>query len=223
MARLIPTNGSPSARSGRSPPRGGRGHRHLHGLSRARRVPGAVAAALDHRPARRLGRPRRGRPGRTAPPMARLPARIRPRPVHPRSHLGRTPATSHAAPTGRPATTAGTSRRALSRIRAVRMARAMLKHLTAAAPPARDQAPPGGRSIPPATLGPAVGGGTGQADAGGERRGCCAASLCPAPCHHGRARRGTIRRGLWHNGRALAPPRAPERSWPPRAHPLAAR
>ena len=34
---------------------------------------------------------------------------------------------------------------------------------------------------------------------------------------------GPIRPGLWHDGRALAPPRAPARSSPPRARPLAAR
>jgi hypothetical protein len=34
---------------------------------------------------------------------------------------------------------------------------------------------------------------------------------------------GSIRPRLWHNGRALAPPRAPARSSPPWAHPLAAR
>ena len=69
-------------------------------------------------------------------------------------------ATSHARRGGRPATAAVTSRRALSSMRAVRMARAMLRHLTAAAPPARDQAAPGGRSIPLAAsvpqLGPAL-------------------------------------------------------------------
>ena len=43
------------------------------------------------------------------------------------------PATSHAGRRDRPATAAVTSRRALSSMRAVRMARAMLRHLTAAA------------------------------------------------------------------------------------------
>ena len=66
------------------------------------------------------------------------------------------PATSHAGRRNRPATAAGTSRHALSSMRAVRMARAMLRHLTAA-PPARDQAPPGGRSIPPAASVPQMG------------------------------------------------------------------
>ena len=66
-------------------------------------------------------------------------------------------ATSHAGRGGRPATAAGTSRHAVSSIRAVRMARALLRHLTSAAPPARDQAPPGGRSILPAALVPQVG------------------------------------------------------------------
>jgi hypothetical protein len=66
------------------------------------------------------------------------------------------PATSHAGRRDRPATTAGTSRHALSRMRAVRMARAMLRHLTAA-PPARHQAPPGGRSIPPVASVPQMG------------------------------------------------------------------
>jgi transcription factor WhiB len=47
------------------------------------------------------------------------------------------PATSHARRTDRPATAPGTPRRTWSRIRAVRMARAMLRHLTTAAP-ARD-------------------------------------------------------------------------------------
>ena len=63
------------------------------------------------------------------------------------------PATSHAGRRDRPATAAGTSRHALSSMRAVRMARAMLRHLTAAAPPARDQAPPDRRRIPPADTG----------------------------------------------------------------------
>jgi hypothetical protein len=67
------------------------------------------------------------------------------------------PATSHAGRRDRPATAAGTSRHALSSMRAVRMARAMLRHLTAAAPPARDQAPPGGRSIPRAASVPQMG------------------------------------------------------------------
>jgi hypothetical protein len=67
------------------------------------------------------------------------------------------PATSHAGRRDRPATAAGTSRHALSSMRAVRMARALLRHLIAAAPPARDQAPPGGRSIPPAASVPQPG------------------------------------------------------------------
>ena len=67
------------------------------------------------------------------------------------------PATSHAGRRDRPATAAGTSRHALSSMRAVRMARALLRHLTAAAPPAGDQAPPGGRSIPPAAPVPQMG------------------------------------------------------------------
>ena len=69
----------------------------------------------------------------------------------------RPPATSHAGRRDRPGTAAGTSRHALSSMRALRMARAMLRHLTAAAPPARDQAPPGGRSIPPAASVPQPG------------------------------------------------------------------
>jgi len=52
-------------------------------------------------------------------------------------------ATSHAGRRSRPATAAGTSRHALPSMRTVRMARTLLRHLTAAAPPARDQAPPG--------------------------------------------------------------------------------
>jgi len=67
------------------------------------------------------------------------------------------PATSHAGREDRPATAAGTSRHALSGMRAVRMARALLRHLTSAAPPARDQPPRGGHSIPPAALVPQVG------------------------------------------------------------------
>jgi hypothetical protein len=66
------------------------------------------------------------------------------------------PATSHAGRRDRPATAAGTSRHALSRMRAVRVARALLRHLTAAAP-GRDQARPGGRSIPPAASVPQMG------------------------------------------------------------------
>jgi Transcription factor WhiB len=54
------------------------------------------------------------------------------------------PATSHAGRGGRPATAAGTSRQAVSSMRAVRMARALLRHLTTAAS-GRDQARPGGR------------------------------------------------------------------------------
>ena len=69
----------------------------------------------------------------------------------------RPPATSHAGRRDRPATTAVTSRRALSRMRAVRMARAMLRQLITAAPPARDQAPPDDRSIPPAASVPQIG------------------------------------------------------------------
>jgi Transcription factor WhiB len=67
------------------------------------------------------------------------------------------PATSHARRMDRAATAAGTSRRALSSMRAVRMARAMLRHLTAATATARDQAPPGGRRIPPAASVPQMG------------------------------------------------------------------
>jgi hypothetical protein len=48
------------------------------------------------------------------------------------------PATSHAGGGGRPATAAGTSRHAVSSIRAVRMARALLRHLTAATPRPED-------------------------------------------------------------------------------------
>ena len=48
------------------------------------------------------------------------------------------PATGHAERGGRPATAAGTSRHAVSSIRAVRMARALLRHLTAAAPRPED-------------------------------------------------------------------------------------
>ena len=48
------------------------------------------------------------------------------------------PATSHAGRGGRPATAAGTSRHAVSSIRAVRMARALLRHLTTAAPRPED-------------------------------------------------------------------------------------
>ena len=48
------------------------------------------------------------------------------------------PATSHAGRGGRPATAAGTSRHAVSSIRAVRMARALLRHLTAAVPRPED-------------------------------------------------------------------------------------
>lgn len=66
------------------------------------------------------------------------------------------PATSHAGRGDRPATTAGTSRHALSSMRAVRMARALLRHLTTAAP-GRDQARPGGRSIPQAAPVPQMG------------------------------------------------------------------
>ena len=66
------------------------------------------------------------------------------------------PATSHAGRRGRPAAAAVASRRVLSSMRAVRMARALLRHPIAAAP-ARDQAPPGGRSIPPAASVPQIG------------------------------------------------------------------
>jgi hypothetical protein len=48
------------------------------------------------------------------------------------------PATSHAGRGGRPATAAGTARHAVSSIRAVRMARALLRHLTAAPPRPED-------------------------------------------------------------------------------------
>ena len=67
------------------------------------------------------------------------------------------PATSHAGRGDRPAAAALTSRRALSRMRAVRMASALLRHPLAAALPTRDQAPPGGRSIPPAASVPQMG------------------------------------------------------------------
>ena len=99
------------------------------------------------------------------------------------------PATSHAGQMDRPATAGGTSRRALSSMRAVRMARAMLRHLTAAAAPARDQAPTGRPPYSAGRLGPADGGGPGQAAAGGGRRGCRAAS----PCQGGRYRRPVSR------------------------------
>jgi hypothetical protein len=66
------------------------------------------------------------------------------------------PATSNAGRRSRPATAADTLRHALSRLRTVRIARALFRHLTAAAP-ARDQAPPGGRSIPPADMVPQTG------------------------------------------------------------------
>ena len=66
------------------------------------------------------------------------------------------PATSHVGRRDRPAAAAVISRRALSSMRAVRMARAMLRHLTAAAP-ARDQAPPGGCGIRPAASVPQMG------------------------------------------------------------------
>jgi Transcription factor WhiB len=85
------------------------------------------------------------------------------------------PATSHAGRGDQSAAAALTSRRALSGMRAVRMARALLRHLTAAAP-GRDQARPGRPQDPSSRLGPADGPGTGQADAGGGRRGCRAAS-----------------------------------------------
>jgi Transcription factor WhiB len=65
------------------------------------------------------------------------------------------PATSHAGRGDQPAAAALTSRHALSSMRAVRMARALLRHLTAAAP-GRDQARPGGRSIPPAASVPQI-------------------------------------------------------------------
>jgi hypothetical protein len=66
------------------------------------------------------------------------------------------PAASHAGRRDRPGTATVTSRRALSSMRTVRVARAMLRHLTAAAP-AGDQARPGGRSIPPAASVPQMG------------------------------------------------------------------
>ena len=65
-------------------------------------------------------------------------------------------ATSHAGREDQPAAAALTSRRALSSMRAVRMARVLLKHLTAAAP-GRDQARPGGRGIPPTASVPQMG------------------------------------------------------------------
>jgi hypothetical protein len=73
----------------------------------------------------------------------------------------RPPATSHAGRRDRPGTATGTSRHALSSMRAVRIARAMLRHLIPA-PPAGDQARPGGGGIPPAAsvpqMGPALAG-----------------------------------------------------------------
>jgi len=84
----------------------------------------------------------------------------------------RPPATSHAGRRDQPSTAVGTSRRALSRMRTVRMARALLRHLTASAP-GRDQARPAAAVCRP---GPADRPGAGQADAGGGRRGCRAAS-----------------------------------------------
>lgn len=67
------------------------------------------------------------------------------------------PAPSHAGRRGQPAAAAVTSRRAFSSMRAVRMARAMLRHPIAAAPPARDQAPPGRRRVPRAASVPQMG------------------------------------------------------------------
>jgi hypothetical protein len=66
------------------------------------------------------------------------------------------PSTSHVGRGGQPATAAGTSRHAVSSMRAVRMARALLRQLTAAAS-GRDQARPGGRSSPPAASVPQMG------------------------------------------------------------------
>jgi hypothetical protein len=66
------------------------------------------------------------------------------------------PATSHAGRGDRPATAAGTSRHAVSSMRVVRMARALLRQLTVAAS-GRDQARPGGRSSPPAASVPQMG------------------------------------------------------------------
>jgi hypothetical protein len=66
------------------------------------------------------------------------------------------PATSHVGRGDQPAAAALTSRRALSGMRAVRIARALLTHLTAAAP-GRDQARLDGRSIPPAASVPQMG------------------------------------------------------------------
>jgi Transcription factor WhiB len=65
-------------------------------------------------------------------------------------------ATSHAGRGDGAATAPGISPHALSSMRAVRMARALLRHLTAAAP-GRDQARPGGRSSPPAASVPQMG------------------------------------------------------------------
>ena len=66
------------------------------------------------------------------------------------------PTTSHAGRGDRPATAAGTSRHAMSSMRAVRMALAMPRNPIPAAP-GRDQAPPGGHSIPPAASVPHMG------------------------------------------------------------------
>jgi hypothetical protein len=66
------------------------------------------------------------------------------------------PATSHAGRGDRPATAAGTSRHAVSSMRVVRMARALLRQLTVAAS-GRDQARPGGRSSPLAASVPQMG------------------------------------------------------------------
>jgi len=71
---------------------------------------------------------------------------------------GGPPATSHAGRGDRPATAARTSRHVLSSMRAVRMARALLRYLTAAAP-GRDQARPAAAVCHP---GPADGPGAGQ-------------------------------------------------------------
>ena len=76
-------------------------------------------------------------------------------PIHDRIS-DRPPATSHAGRRDRPGTAAGTSRHALSSMRAVRMAHAMLRHLIAASP-AGDQGRPGGRGIPPAASVPQMG------------------------------------------------------------------
>src|SRR5215470_11309581 len=65
-------------RRSEGPTRGRRGDRRLHRVPGARPVPGVVAAALGHRPARCLGRPDRRRPRPAPPPVVRRPARTPP-------------------------------------------------------------------------------------------------------------------------------------------------